>query len=945
MEAFANAVQGLYWAVQQNAGEEDTEFYAKIRTPLNQVCKAIAEQIQADSCAVLFAGSTPDGEERLVTRGASGRLQEGFGEEQGARRLGARRGLVYTPVGVGSKEVSLTQAVWHCGLARWANTRAEMERLRSSPEGGRGDPRAYPGKTLGRVFRNCVIVPIFAPGRASAPPETDDIHYLLDRVGSRRLGEAEEVQHERFLRNHSVVGVLKVENKRPQIPWANRHSRGTDAEDTIDVAQLVSTNLPVIQAPCPGTEGDDYACPARNSTECSRIRECISRMFEEDASKLARDLLAQMLPDSSADHPEVAWGSRWDQVCRELVDHCTTSFDATFTNEDVELLVALAMQLGRILPWRTIQYACTKEVVLDESEVGSLLIRRDDVDGLAALRRASRYVAEHVAAAMEQLKSDLSFEDRGRISESRDAGLLEPRKPLGEVVSRVKSFASLLRKAIGKHDEAWELQLAAKPASGERLFTAKPLVERLLGPKSSLCYNVRDVAGCRVTCDYLSDIHRAVRVISAQPEERGIRIRDMQEMLAVPDRGGYRAVHIDLLVKADGLIPEEDSRLLGRCLSPVPEMRNADCLLLPCELQIRTAYEDSWARKSHDLVYKLDRNVARLPRSLLDSLEILSSNLYEADRLSDIVREQVQQFLVPASTEVLHLLGLLGRGLGAVPERGVIERLPAEPPDWPFAYILFAVDCARRLYKDFVRYDGHDHFSHAVSIALQLVGRFDLFPDEQDEPKDEEQQRRTRERHVVLIALALLHDCWLAATDGSGLITESQRVPFWRPECALKSFHALLRDRCADIWDRFEGSIDCGALLGAPSPHWAVMVLDEYRHFWRRELGDTLESMDTQKWFWDELDASRRAVGDNDLADLCRLRAAMLIDRLEELPDTPNQDRRRDRFKKAYGEFRRVRARMAGIPGHSSVIGECYRVMQNVATRLGVEIPIHWYEE
>jgi len=963
------AIQELYRAIQRNARWRDAKFYRNVREPLDRVCAEIAKQVDADSCAVFFVDRAGKHGERLVARGASGRLREAFNDgdsgcvEGGAQGQGApakgesldeadrisgkdpRPGLVYWPVQYGPddkpQDVTLTQAVWHCGLARWANTRAEMERLRRNPEGGRGDPYAYPGGTLDKVFRNCVIVPIFAPGRVNVPPSPDDIGAVLTKLGGEGVRPKEAQQHWRFLRNHSVVGVLKVENKRPQI-------RGDSLVRDGRLGELICSGLPILGDRCPGDVDGAYSCAARGSKDCRCRRSQITRLSQTDPDGLAWDLLTQMQPGLGNALPmptTVAWGDRWDEVCREVVDHCTRSFDATFTNEGVELLVALAMQLGRILPWRTIQYGCANDIVIDENEVGSLLIQREDISDLAALGRASAYIAQHVAAAMEQLRSDLSYEDHIAIAESRELGLPELQRPLGEAQYRVKAFPSLLRKAIVRHDRVWERHLSASPARGTRLFTSRPLVRRLLGPRRSMCYNIRDPAGCRVTCDYLSDIYRAVRAVCSRQEALGIKIREMREMLDAPDPGGYRAVHLDLLVKTDGLVPEKDLQLLRRRLRPVAALWVDGSLALPCELQLRTAYEDSWARKSHDLVYKLDRNVARLPRTLIDSLEILSSNLHEADRLSDIVREQIHAFLAPDSTDILHLLGLLGKGLRTIPESRTVQDLPAKPSDWPFAYILLAMECAPRLYEHVVRYDGQSHFSHAVSIALQLVKRFDIFPEEGADGSIPVENPEVEARHATLIALALLHDCWLAATDGNGVIRGPQRELFWEREPVLESFYGLLHDTCGDILRRYHGSIDCSHLLGDRPPKWVELMLDEYRRFWRHELGDTIQGTDTAKWFWDEVDRTHASMDDDDLVDVCRLRAAMLIDRLEELPDTPNQERRRRRFRQAYDEFRRIRMRLAGIPGYSAVTGECYRVMQNVATRLGVEIPIHWYEE
>lgn len=59
-----------------------------------------------------------------------------------------------------------------------------------------------------------------------------------------------------------------------------------------------------------------------------------------------------------------------------------------------------------------------------------------------------------------------------------------------------------------------------------------------------------------------------------------------------------------------------------------------------CEIQIRTAYQDSWSTKAHELTYKSEADV---PAHLLSLVELLSDQLFTADRQSDILRETISQ--------------------------------------------------------------------------------------------------------------------------------------------------------------------------------------------------------------------------------------------------------------------------------------------------------------
>ena len=61
-----------------------------------------------------------------------------------------------------------------------------------------------------------------------------------------------------------------------------------------------------------------------------------------------------------------------------------------------------------------------------------------------------------------------------------------------------------------------------------------------------------------------------------------------------------------------------------------------------CEIQIRTAYQDSWASKAHVLTYKQ----TDIPRRYLSELLKLSTALHEADKTSDVLRKKIEMYKV-----------------------------------------------------------------------------------------------------------------------------------------------------------------------------------------------------------------------------------------------------------------------------------------------------------
>jgi ppGpp synthetase/RelA/SpoT-type nucleotidyltranferase len=151
-----------------------------------------------------------------------------------------------------------------------------------------------------------------------------------------------------------------------------------------------------------------------------------------------------------------------------------------------------------------------------------------------------------------------------------------------------------------------------------------------------------DLVGIRVVCANLEDVERLVELVKGIP---GIEITAIQKKKTAD---GYRAVHVDMRyrVEADG-----------------------STVLIPCELQIRTFLQDSWAKQTHQDLYKGGRvpgRVKKLSKSLARMLDV-------ADEIAQQIREEVSQrrprrgALPETVTE---------RGLGLIYQRNFGEPAP-----------------------------------------------------------------------------------------------------------------------------------------------------------------------------------------------------------------------------------------------------------------------------
>ena len=91
---------------------------------------------------------------------------------------------------------------------------------------------------------------------------------------------------------------------------------------------------------------------------------------------------------------------------------------------------------------------------------------------------------------------------------------------------------------------------------------------------------LRDIAGLRVVLADTRQVYDFARLICASPVVELCALRDY---IASPKRSGYRSLHLILRVPVS----------LGR-----------EQLLVPVEVQLRTAAMDIWASIEHDMVYK-----------------------------------------------------------------------------------------------------------------------------------------------------------------------------------------------------------------------------------------------------------------------------------------------------------------------------------------------------
>ncbi|MEA4944970.1 MAG: GTP pyrophosphokinase family protein [Propionicimonas sp.] len=160
--------------------------------------------------------------------------------------------------------------------------------------------------------------------------------------------------------------------------------------------------------------------------------------------------------------------------------------------------------------------------------------------------------------------------------------------PIEHVRTRLKSPESLLTKVVRT---GCELSI---PAIRER---------------------VRDIAGIRITCSFVSDVYWIASMLIKQPDVTLVQTKDY---IAHPKPNGYRSLHL---------------------IVQVPVFLSDHTELVYVEIQIRTIAMDFWASVEHKLFYKYREE---LPPSLMAELDEAARIADQLDHRMGRLRDKIQ---------------------------------------------------------------------------------------------------------------------------------------------------------------------------------------------------------------------------------------------------------------------------------------------------------------
>lgn len=161
--------------------------------------------------------------------------------------------------------------------------------------------------------------------------------------------------------------------------------------------------------------------------------------------------------------------------------------------------------------------------------------------------------------------------------------------PIEHVKSRIKSPESILKKVQRKN-----------------LDLSLPSIKE----------NIKDIAGIRITCSFISDIFEISRMLENQSD---IEVVEKKDYINHPKPNGYQSLH--LIVK-------------------IPVFMSNGIENVYVEVQIRTIGMDFWASLEHKIYYKFENEV---PAYLSKELKNAADTVAMLDKKMEVLHEEIRK--------------------------------------------------------------------------------------------------------------------------------------------------------------------------------------------------------------------------------------------------------------------------------------------------------------
>lgn len=207
--------------------------------------------------------------------------------------------------------------------------------------------------------------------------------------------------------------------------------------------------------------------------------------------------------------------------------------------------------------------------VIDMKELKSLKVE------LTRFMMAYKFAIDEMSTKINILKEEFNY--------------VHDYNPIEHVKSRLKSPESIFKKVYRK---GYEVSIP------------------------SIKENIRDIAGIRITCSFISDIYELAKMISNQKD---VRVVDCKDYIKNPKPNGYQSLHLILEIPI--------------FMSDREELTNV-------EVQIRTIAMDFWASLEHKIYYKYNKEV---PSHMIEELKDAATIAAQLDRKMERLNKEISE--------------------------------------------------------------------------------------------------------------------------------------------------------------------------------------------------------------------------------------------------------------------------------------------------------------
>jgi putative GTP pyrophosphokinase len=125
---------------------------------------------------------------------------------------------------------------------------------------------------------------------------------------------------------------------------------------------------------------------------------------------------------------------------------------------------------------------------------------------------------------------------------------------------------------------------------------------------------IRDIAGIRVVCGFVSDVYLVADMLTRQPDLNLVQTKDY---IAEPKPNGYRSLHL---------------------IVEIPVFLSDRVVTVPVEVQLRTVAMDFWASLEHKIYYKYDPDI---PDRLREELAATAEDAARLDKRMELLHREI----------------------------------------------------------------------------------------------------------------------------------------------------------------------------------------------------------------------------------------------------------------------------------------------------------------